>query len=283
MNTRRRPRRIFRKVVICIILAGILYSIGLGVTAAVRGIHRMIYSSAQMQSPVSKAAAGSVLQATSAASLPPEVISSPAVPLSSTPQKTEVSAGYFDDALFIGDSRTEGLRNFDGLDNATYYAVKGLMVSTIFTKPSIEINGKKIAVMQALAEKKYGKIYIMLGVNELGWSSFDTFIQDYQKVIDQIKINQPGAVIYVQSILPVTAKKSEADKIYNNQKIAYYNQAIKEMAAKKGVCYLAVNTAVSDSAGNLPPDASVDGVHLNSEYCKKWCEYLKTHRDSERK
>lgn len=282
-------RRFFRRMAICIFLAGILYLLGMGAFAAVRGLGRLVYGSSQVvQSPVSKAAdASSALTQSSsapnsvAAGLPSETVSSPAVPPGSTAQNTP--AGYFDDALFIGDSRTEGLRNFDGLDNATYYAVKGLMVSTIFTKPAVEINGKKIPVMQALKEKKYGKIYIMLGVNELGWGSFDTFIKDYQKAVDQIKISQPGAAVYVQSILPVTAQKSRTDKIYNNQKIESYNKAIEKMAAKNNVHYLAVNTAVSDSAGNLPANGSADGVHLNREYCKKWCEYLRSHTNGERK
>ena len=296
MRTGKRPRRIFRKVVICVILAGVLYLIGLGAYHAVRGIGRLVYSTARTQSSVSQATVSSSPpvssapppassrppQSAPAASLTPEVISSPAVPLSSTPQNAGTPVGFFDDALFVGDSRTEALRNFDGLDNATYYAVKGLMVNTIFTKPAIEVDGEKKTVMQAVKEKKYGKIYIMLGVNELGWSSFNTFIEDYQKVIDQIKACQPGVSIYVQSILPVTAKKSDSDKVYNNQKIESYNQAIKEMAAKNSINYLAVNTAVSDSKGNLPEDASVDGVHLNREYCKKWCDYLRAHTRGER-
>ncbi|MDF1494339.1 GDSL-type esterase/lipase family protein [Caproiciproducens sp. CPB-2] len=272
---------------ICIFLAGVLYLIGLGAFAAFRGISQMVHGAARPQSSVPETVSsappdGGPSKAEPAAGLPPEVISSPAVPLSSTPRDAVAPAGYFDDALLIGDSRTEALRNYDGLDNAAYYAVKGLMVSTIFTKPSIEIRGKKLPVMQALKEKKYGKVYIMLGVNELGWSSFNTFIQDYQKVIDGIKTSQPGAVIYVQSILPVTAKKSGADKVYNNRKIEAYNQAIEEMAAKSKVRYLAVNTAVSDSEGNLPEDASADGVHLNREYCRKWCEYLRAHTNGER-
>lgn len=186
-------------------------------------------------------------------------------------------AGYFDDAVFIGDSRTEGLRNYDGLGDASYYAVKGLMINTIFTEPAITINNAKMTVMQALKQKKYNKVFIMLGLNELGWSSSGTFIVDYSKVIDQIKKDQPNAEIYVQAILPVTAKKSESDKVYNNKRIDYYNRQLQKMAEKKGVHFLEVDKAVSNQTGCLPESASTDGIHLNNEYCKKWCEYLKAH------
>lgn len=206
--------------------------------------------------------------------------------ISSTPPKTnskpqEVSSeNYFDDAVFIGDSRTEGLRNFDGLGNATYYAVKGLMVNTAFTKPAVNLKGKKVSVTNALKEKKFGKVYVMLGLNELGWSSFQTFIQDYEKLIDEIKKDQPNSKIYIQSILPVSKEKAKSDSVFTNNNINRYNEEIKKLAQRKGANYLEVNKAVSDSDGNLPGDASNDGIHLNSIYCKKWCEYLKAHTTS---
>lgn len=189
------------------------------------------------------------------------------------------SAAWFQDAVFIGDSRTQGLENYDGLSGAAYYAIKGLMVDTVYTKQELDINGKKLTVMQAMQRKKFGKIYIMFGINELGWSSMQTFLNDYGTMIDDLRKYQPQAKIYVQSILPVSAQKSASDKIYNNTRINTFNQAIEKLCADRKVRYLTVNKAVSDSGGFLPQEASSDGVHLNSSYCKKWCEYLKAHTD----
>ena len=183
--------------------------------------------------------------------------------------------GTFDHTVLIGDSRTEGLEIYDGLGNAAYYAAKGLTVSTVFTKPVIEVDGKKVTVMQALSQKQFDRVYIMLGVNELGWSSSQTFIQEYGKMIDTVRKDQPKAKIYVQSILPVTAKKAGMDKTYSLKNIVSHNKMIQNMTEEKGVYYLSVDASVSDSKGYLPDDASVDGVHLNSKYCKKWCEFLK--------
>lgn len=57
---------------------------------------------------------------------------------------------YFDDAVFIGDSRTEGLILYTGLANATVYANQGLMVDTVFTRPVIQMDGQKLSVVDAL-------------------------------------------------------------------------------------------------------------------------------------
>ncbi len=264
-------RLFIRRAIVCVCLATAVYLIAAGAVAMVQAVQREA-KSLEPQQPKPTAA------------LPESAGQSPPVPSSAAAAAPRVEsnaasskpAGYFDDAVFIGDSRTEGLEIYDGLDNAAYYAVKGLMVNTIFTKPAVEVGGKKLTVMQAISGQKFGKIYIMLGINELGWSSSATFIQDYGKVIDEIKKDQPNAKIYVQSILPVSAKKAQSDKIYSNANIVSHNQMIREMTVKKGVAYLDVASAVSDSKGNLPEKASVDGVHLNQEYCKKWCEYLRT-------
>lgn len=189
-------------------------------------------------------------------------------------------SGWFSDALFIGDSRTEGLRNYDGLPGATYYAVKGLMVSTVYTRREIPLSGRKMTVMQAAAAKKYGKIYIMLGVNELGWSSMAMFVSDYRKMLDDLKQDQPKARIYLQALFPVSAEKSSESSIYNNDRIASYNHAIRSIAEEEKLFYLDAGKAFS-VGGVLPDAASEDGVHLNADYCAKWCGYLQTHIQGE--
>ena len=182
--------------------------------------------------------------------------------------------GDYSDAAFIGDSRTEALKTYGLLKGATYYTYKGLKVDTVFTEPYIDEGGTKMTGVDAISRHQYERVYIMLGVNELGWVSTDIFIDDYGKIIDELKKSQPDATIYVQSILPVSAKKSEQDSIYNNPRINEFNALIEQMAKDKGATYLRVNEAVMDESGSLPADASTDGVHPNIDYCRKWTAYL---------
>ena len=193
------------------------------------------------------------------------------------PESEAVTDDYFNDAVFIGDSRTEGFIMYNGLSNVTSLTSKGLMVDTAFSKPAINMNGEKISVMKALSKTKFNKVYVMLGINELGWAYSDIFINKYAEIVDYIKEINSDAQIYIQSILPVSYEKSTKDKIYNNDKISEYNELIKKMANDKQVYYLDVAEAIKDENGNLPADASLDGVHLKKEYCQKWYDYLKTH------
>ena len=194
------------------------------------------------------------------------------------PQSEAVDETYFNDAIFIGNSRTEGFILYSGLANATSYTSRGLMVNTVFTDRVINMNGKKISVMAAVrANPNFSKVYIMLGTNELGWVYSNLFIKKYAEIIDALQAINPEALIYVQSILPVTKSKSAKDKIYNNPKINQFNALLSKMAAEKKIYYLNVAQAVADNGGNLPEGSAYDGVHLKKAYCIKWLEYLKCH------
>lgn len=185
---------------------------------------------------------------------------------------------FFDDAIFIGDSRSEGFMVYTGLSNATFYTHKGLMVNTAFTSPVINLGGKKVSVMDAVkSNKKFKKAYIMLGLNELGWAYSNLYVEKYGSIIDTIKKVNPNAQIYIQSLIPVTSKKSSSDKIHNNKKIREYNTLLQQLAAEKKVYYVNVAEGLVESNGCIPEDAAYDGIHLKKPYCLKWLEYLKTH------
>ena len=124
---------------------------------------------------------------------------------------------------------------------------------------------------------EFKKVYLMCGVNELGWSYPEKFKESYQQVVEEVKTTQPDATIYVQSILPVSKEKSNSSDVYNMERVNLFNGLLQEMAEEEGVIYLDVASSVTDSEGYLPEDASTDGVHLNKAYCQIWLQYLEEH------
>lgn len=190
--------------------------------------------------------------------------------------ETTVSDSYFDDALFIGDSRTEGFMLYSSISNIRAYSSKGLSISRIYTDAIVTMeDGRVVTVMEALQEQQFNKIYIMFGVNELGWPSDEIFRDQYSKLVQDIKLLQPDATIYIQNILPISAERSASDPIYNNDNVRRFNALIEEVAKEQNVIYLDVSSALADETGALPAGASVDGIHCNGEFCDKWLMYLK--------
>ena len=181
--------------------------------------------------------------------------------------------GMFSDAVFLGDSRTQGLVWLTGI-NTNVYAYKGLNVTSVYTERVIPWNGTYITPMEALCNTEYSKVYLMFGINETGWPSGEIFIDDYRKIVEDIKTNNPEARIFIQSIIPVSQKVSDNSSYVKNEKILYFNRLLEEMAKDEGVEYVNVAEAVAVN-GVLPDDAAVDGIHLTQEYCYKWLNYLR--------
>ena len=191
-----------------------------------------------------------------------------------TPKNSSVK---FDSSVaFIGDSRTQGFIMYNGLKDIQDYSYISLMVDTAMTKKFVKTsNGDKITLLQDMANKNIKKVYIMLGINELGWSYPQVFKSKYIELIDKIREVKPNCEIYVQSIIPMTKSKSDTDSTFNIKNVEIFNNLIQEVANEKNVTYLDVKSALINENGYLPEEASTDGIHINKKYCEKWLEYLK--------
>ncbi len=192
---------------------------------------------------------------------------------------THVEDDYFDDALFIGDSRTVGLSEYcPTLDErATFYAKVSLTIYSVMDKQFINSGDSKISIAQALSENQYGKIYIMLGINEMGTGTPEYFADAYAEVINRIRELQPDAMIFIQGIMHVTEKKSTTDKYFNNENVDIRNEAISQLADNKTVFYMDMNEAVDDGKGNLDSTLTFDDVHLKASSYQRWYEFLLDH------
>lgn len=185
---------------------------------------------------------------------------------------------YFADAAFLGDSRTEGFRLYSGLKEGGYYCAVGATVESVFSKKVYGPEGNKIPLLDALAKQENcTKIYVMLGVNELGWAKVDVFTGQFTKVVERLRADHPEATVVIQSILPVSAKQDAKKTYVNNQRINAYNEALLALAEELDCEYINVAEAVIGEDGCLKTDLTWDGVHLNIKGCKIWLEYLKTH------
>ena len=207
--------------------------------------------------------------------VPPET-DGPPEPFAPVPEGGPVEDTYFEDAAFLGDSRTEGFHLYSGLKAGAYYYSVGATVESVFSK-KVETPAGKMPLLDAMAEEDFGKIYVMLGVNELGWSKTETFHDQYAKVIDRLRSDHPDAEIILQSILPVSAKQEKKKTYVNNGRIAAYNEVIFQLAEEKDCAFVDAAEAVTDENGCLRAAWNSDGVHLNVKGCRAWLEYLRTH------
>lgn len=187
---------------------------------------------------------------------------------------TDAPEGYFQDALFIGDSRTVDLKEYGNLEGADFFAVVGMSVYNI-TKQRVDVAGERnIDIETLLSNHSYGKIYFMLGLNELGYNRQKT-VDRYRAWIEYIQQMQPQAIIFIEANLHVTAKKSADDEECRNQDIDEFNNYTKELADNRSIFYIDVNELFDDEGGSLHSDLTYDGVHVLAKYYKDWGEWLR--------
>lgn len=187
-----------------------------------------------------------------------------------TGEKVDVSNS---ETLFIGDSRTVGIKEYAAIKTADFYCSVGMSVYNI-NQQEVDVAGVgKVDLDTLLGKRTYGKIYVMLGINEIGYD-FNTTVRKYASLLQSIREKQPDAIIFVEANLHVSKRKSDSDNLANNSAINRFNAAISGFADDKSCFYLDVNPIFDDGYGNLRADMTGDGVHLYAKYYIDWAEWL---------
>lgn len=187
---------------------------------------------------------------------------------------SDASADNFEDTLFIGDSRTVGLKEYADLGEADVFASSGMSVFKIFdTRVSVKGKGKP-SLEELLTSKEYKRIYLMLGINELGYG-FSRSSGKYREVVGKIQSLQPHAVLYLEANLHVTKHKSDSDPVFQNAGIDKFNRYIKDMTDGSTMIYLDVNELFDDGTGSLAPEYTADDSHVLGKYYAAWAEWIK--------
>ena len=189
---------------------------------------------------------------------------------------TTVDESYFTDALFIGDSRLQGFGMWSGVP-ATFYCATGFSLFKYETANVVQTENGKVPIFDALPYDAFTKIYIKVGLNEMGWDNEKQFEEKYAELIAKLREYEPRAIIYVHGVLPVTAAKSSSDKAHNNPNILVRNEALQNFAASQQAYYIDAGPALSDENGCLRSEMTSDGIHLAAQYMTLWKQFLCEH------
>ena len=191
-----------------------------------------------------------------------------------------VDDSFFSDALFIGDSRTEGISQYGNIKNATFYAHKGLNVITAQRSPFVKVGDEYKTLIEALKlHPEFKKIYISFGLNDY-WFKENTYKEKYALLIDQIRqVVSPDAKIYICAVFPVLEGMPKSDEGLNNAKMIQFNRIALEIAKERGLSFIDLSEVFvkPDGYRYLTENESIDGVHLYRPEIIKICDYLRTH------
>lgn len=199
------------------------------------------------------------------------------VPPSTVPPTTApiepVDESWYDDVLFIGDSRTCGLRDYARRGNADYFGTIGMTVFNYDRQWASDDGFDDESLDSLLSSKTYGKIFIGLGINEAGYP-VDTIMEDYRGLVSYIQQMQPDAVIILEAIMTVSREKAKSATYFNPTNLFTINKSIAALADGEKIFYIDVNELFADEDGYLPPEIAGDGCHPYPEYYQQWADWI---------
>ena len=189
------------------------------------------------------------------------------------PPLVPVDISWYDDALFIGDSRICGLRMYNRAGNARYFCAVGMNVFNYDDVDTADEDFPDVTLAEVLAEREYGKIFINLGLNESGYPT-DAVIKAYEELLGVIRTTQPDCKIILQGIIMVSQIKSQENTCFDPANLRQMNERIAALADGVTVFYIDANEIFVGDDGYLHPDMSGDGCHLYPEYTAVWMEWI---------
>ena len=178
---------------------------------------------------------------------------------------------YFADALFVGDSRMLGICNFGTITNADFFCTGGL--GAINLVEGIAVDGETF--QQRLNRKNYGKVYVMVGMNDVIYG-VDKFQENVTKVFKMIQEAQPNALIFMMANLHVSEKVSIEKPGLSNERLDAANQFMESLTDGRKSFYIDVNPLFDDANHCLPAEKSGDGIHISGDDYAVWSDWLFT-------
>lgn len=182
-------------------------------------------------------------------------------------QSVPVDSGYFADAAFVVNSVSRGLDLYDYdvlLVKADFYGGEELSVYNTMD------------CIREMEGKNYGKIYLGLGIEEIG-DDIEDIQASYESILSQLRTLAPESIVVLMSMPPVSEYKSSNDEYCNRELVVEYNEMLLKLAESWDVWYLDVYTVLANDEGYLPSEVNEDGIHFTPAHYAAWFERLSTH------
>ena len=166
------------------------------------------------------------------------------------------------DIIFLGDSITE-YGQWEELMNHPRVKNRGIAGDTSWGL---------LRRLDGITASQPSTIFLMIGVNDFLFTDNEEIIDNYAKIVQQIKSQAPDCQLVLQSILPINA--SVKNTVFDNKRIVEVNQAIQSIAQKEGLTYLNIHEKLLDTNEQLAAKFTADGVHINGKAYAIWKELV---------
>lgn len=192
----------------------------------------------------------------------------------------EATDDYFENIMFLGDSRTDALAAYNLIPSYNTFAVQGInhvdYMSHTFTDALTGVTGNIFTILQNRQPKI---VYIALGVNGVGFMDDKTFVEKFEMLVDKVIEATPNSKIIIQAILPVEEEHfTYTGKLLTNEAIDYMNTNLLDIASSRKLFYIDFTALMKDADNDLSSEYdSSDGLHYNFKGYELVVKQIKKH------
>lgn len=195
---------------------------------------------------------------------------------------------WFKDAVFIGDSITQGWKNYNTRqlkENSRYFGNVDFFCIGSFgvwhalsdvTENSIHpsYDGEKYSIEDYLNMTETKKAFICLGINDISIFGVDDTVNNYSRLIDRIREKCPDIEIFIVSITYMY--RGSEREVLNNENILAINKKLCKLCEEEGLEFVNIASHLINKNGYIKKSYSSDHyVHLTDEAYAVWADVLR--------
>ena len=195
-----------------------------------------------------------------------------------------VDVGYFDDAIFMGDSLADGFKDYAAWmslkDTGALYLTQRSMTPRSFLQPGARVDAGDAGVVdvwQTITDRQPGKMYITLGTNALMAMEPSEFITSYYQLVEKIRSVSPDTTIYITTIPPTSKDYAAKESRLSKERILEANQLIAKMCTEENLSLISLYDVAAGRDGYLREEINSDGIHMTPDGYRQWLNYLIEH------
>ena len=128
-------------------------------------------------------------------------------------------------------------------------------------------------------------VFLLIGINDLYNNTIETPSENYIanniiNIAKKIKTSSVNTEVFIQTLLPISKKKSRKFYKLYNQSIKNINKIIIENQEKELYSVIDLYSIFVNNKGQLKNDLTYDGLHLNKKGYEVWSKFIKPITDS---
>ncbi len=198
-----------------------------------------------------------------------------------------VDDSWFDDCVFVGDSLTVGLEMFNDSANvfgdAKFICSVGLNYGNaqwdLYDPNNVHpiYDGSVVLAEDAGVVTGAKKAIVAMGINDIAVWNPQRGVENARGFIEKMKAKSPDMKIYLQTVNPMVSYAQKSN--LSNDLINEFNAGLRDLAEEEGCGFINSHDIFVADDGSLPEEMCSDpgnlGIHLTSEACRIWADYIK--------